>query len=49
MAFLKDAGRAGVGVIVRDHIGQVLAARSFTKKGVLEPKIGKTVASYHAA
>jgi ribonuclease HI len=48
VAFLKDVGRAGVGVTVGDHIGQVLAARSSTKKGVLEPKIGETVASYHA-
>jgi hypothetical protein len=48
VAFLKDAGRARVGVIVGDHIVQVLAAKSFTKKGTLELKIKETIASYHA-
>jgi hypothetical protein len=37
VAFFKDAGRVGVGVIVRDHNTRVLATRSFTKRGVLEP------------
>lgn len=49
VAFQKDAGRMGVGVIVRDHNGKVRAARSFTKRGVLKPKTGETIASYHAA
>jgi hypothetical protein len=49
VAFNKELQRVGVGVIVRDNNGRVLAAKSFTKRGVLKPLIGETMASYYAA
>jgi hypothetical protein len=49
VAFKKDVQRVGVGIIVRDHDCSVLATRSFTKKGVLEPSIGETIASFYVA
>lgn len=49
VAFKTEVQRVGVGILVRDHNGRVLAARSFTKRGVMEPTIGETIASYHAA
>ena len=49
IAFKKDVQRVGVGIIVRDHKGSVLAIRSFTKRGVLGPSIGETIASFYVA
>ena len=46
VAFQQDIGRLGVGVIVQDHNGRVLAASSFTKRGVMDKKTRETIASY---
>jgi glycerol dehydrogenase-like iron-containing ADH family enzyme len=49
VALQKNAKLVGIGVIVQDHNGRMVAARSFTKRGVLEQKIRETIASFHAA
>jgi ribonuclease HI len=47
--FSKASGRMGMGIVVRDSEGNVLAARSLSRVGLLESIMGETVASYHAA
>ncbi|XP_059460184.1 uncharacterized protein LOC132189464 [Corylus avellana] len=39
-------GRIGVGVLVRDHEGRVMAARSVTKSGFLEPTAAEALALF---
>ncbi|XP_059442086.1 uncharacterized protein LOC132174450 [Corylus avellana] len=39
-------GRIGLGVLVRDHEGQVKAARSVTKSGFLEPTAAEAMALF---
>lgn len=41
MAINKTFGRVGIGVVVREERGWVVAARSRTQLGALEPKTGK--------
>lgn len=48
-SFAKSSDRIGLGIIVRDSRGNVLVARSLTRKGLLEPIMWEAVASYYAA
>jgi ribonuclease HI len=48
-AFAKDTGILGVGIIVRNCRGDVVAAKSFTHMGRLEPTVGEAKAAYYAA
>jgi hypothetical protein len=41
--------RMGVGVIVRDHMGRVIAARSTTVEFSSEPVVAEAIAALHAA
>lgn len=44
----KGHGRIGVGIIVRDHEGFVLAAHSTTKNILVEPVVAKALAALYA-
>jgi hypothetical protein len=44
----KDHGRIGFGIIVRDHEGLVLAARSFTRALMVEPVVAEALAGFYA-
>ena len=44
----KQNGRMGSGVVVRDHLGRVVAARSVTRQGGFEPAAAEAVAAFLA-
>jgi ribonuclease HI len=44
----KGTGRIGIGIIVRDHEGILLAARSFAKTLVVEPVAAEGLAAFYA-
>jgi ribonuclease HI len=49
-AALNSANRRmGVGIIVRDHLGMVIAARSQTLEFLPEPVVAEAIAALHAA
>ena len=48
IAVEKKSGRIGVGVVVRDDQGEVVAARCLTRMGTLEATAGEAIASYYA-
>jgi isoaspartyl peptidase/L-asparaginase-like protein (Ntn-hydrolase superfamily) len=47
MAIDKAHGRVGIGVVMRDEKGRVVAAMSKTRMGTLEPIAGEALAAYH--
>lgn len=42
-------GRLGLGVIIRDYLGYVRAARSSTRTGFMEPTAAEALAMFHGA
>jgi hypothetical protein len=46
VATSKENGRVGMGVVIRDWNGKLVAARSITKQGLMEPTTGEAMASY---
>jgi hypothetical protein len=48
VAIDREKGHLGMGAIVRDHEGHVLAAKSFTKLGIQEPVATEALAALHA-
>jgi ribonuclease HI len=44
----KQQGRMGSGVVVRDHLGRVVAARSVTRQGDFEPAAAEAMAAFLA-
>jgi hypothetical protein len=45
----KNRGQLGIGVVVRDDKGLVIAAASKVRQGLFEPVMGEAIASYEAA
>jgi hypothetical protein len=45
----NSCGRLGIGVVVREERGRVVAAMSKTRQGSFEPTTGEAIASFHAA
>ena len=41
----KQTGRTGLGVVIRDHHGELMAARSLTYVGLLDPAAAEAVAA----
>ena len=48
VAIDKEKGHVGIGIVVRDWSGKVIAARSITKLGCFEPITGEAIASHYA-
>jgi len=42
-----DNGRVGIGIVVQDFEGYLIAARSLTKMANLEPVTAETLAAHH--
>lgn len=49
VAIDKSHGQVGIGVVIREEKGQVIAAMSKTRMSLLEPTTGEAYAAYHAA
>ena len=45
MVIGKEEGRIGLGAVIRDHNGNLLAARSVTKIGIIEPIAAEAMAA----
>ena len=45
----KEKGRMGLRVIIRDHLGNVRAARSITRTGYMEPTAAEALAMFYGA
>ena len=48
VAVNKGFRRIGIGIIVRDHDGSILAARSTTKNFLVEPTVVEALAALQA-
>lgn len=48
VAIDREAGRVGMGVVVRDCEGRVKAAKSLTKLGNIDPTMGEAMAAFQA-
>ena len=44
-AIMEKTGLVGLGVVIRDHQGNMVAAKSLTRTGLLEPVIAEAVAA----
>jgi hypothetical protein len=47
-AIVKNIGRMGFGVVIRDHKGLMCVSKSITRQGFLDPKVAEASAAFLA-